>query len=79
MSAPAPRSTVRRAARGNSVYFPDRVVPMLPETLSADICSLVENQDRGVLACHITIDADGKMPVATLHPRRHPLRHQHRL
>jgi ribonuclease R len=48
-------------ARGNSVYFPDRVVPMLPETLSADVCSLVEHQDRGVLACHIAIDPDGKV------------------
>lgn len=48
-------------ARGNSVYFPDRVVPMLPETLSADVCSLVENQDRAVLACHLDIAADGKV------------------
>jgi ribonuclease R len=48
-------------ARGNSVYFPDRVVPMLPETLSADVCSLVEHQDRGVLACHIGFDGDGKV------------------
>ena len=47
--------------RGNSVYFPDRVVPMLPETLSADVCSLVESQDRAVLACHLSVDADGKV------------------
>jgi ribonuclease R len=47
--------------RGNSVYFPDRVVPMLPEALSADACSLVENEDRSVLACHLRISADGRL------------------
>ena len=48
-------------ARGNSVYFPDRVVPMLPEELSADICSLKEGQDRAALACHLTIAKDGTL------------------
>jgi ribonuclease R len=48
-------------ARGNSVYFPDLVVPMLPERLSADVCSLVEGQDRAVLACHLEIAPDGKV------------------
>ena len=48
-------------ARGNSVYFPDLVVPMLPERLSADVCSLVEGQDRAVLACHLHIAPDGKI------------------
>ncbi len=47
--------------RGNSVYFPDRVVPMLPEVLSADVCSLVEGRDRAVLACHLEIDPAGKV------------------
>src|SRR5205085_10412612 len=42
-------------ARGNSVYFPDRVVPMLPEELSADICSLKEGQVRAAMACHLKI------------------------
>jgi len=46
-------------ARGNSVYFPDRVVPMLPEELSADICSLKEGEDRAAMACHLTIAKDG--------------------
>jgi ribonuclease R len=48
-------------ARGNSVYFPDRVVPMLPEELSADICSLKEGQDRAAMACHLKIDRQGDL------------------
>jgi ribonuclease R len=47
------------AKRGNSVYFPDRVVPMLPHALSSDKCSLRAGEDRAVLACHIQIDAGG--------------------
>ena len=47
--------------RGNSVYFPDRVVPMLPELLSADICSLKQDEDRAALACHLKISAAGKL------------------
>ncbi|WP_309662736.1 VacB/RNase II family 3'-5' exoribonuclease [Sphingomonas sp.] len=46
-------------ARGNSVYFPDRVVPMLPEELSADICSLKQGQVRAAMACHLKIAGDG--------------------
>ncbi|MEW4466965.1 VacB/RNase II family 3'-5' exoribonuclease [Parasphingorhabdus sp. JC815] len=45
--------------RGNSVYFPDRVVPMLPEALSTDVCSLKQNSDRAALACHLKINAKG--------------------
>ncbi len=48
-------------ARGNSVYFPDRVVPMLPEELSADICSLKEGQVRAAMACHMKIAKDGTL------------------
>ncbi|HVI97448.1 MAG TPA: RNB domain-containing ribonuclease [Sphingomonas sp.] len=45
--------------RGNSVYFPDRVVPMLPETLSADMCSLKEGVDRAALVCHLQVAKNG--------------------
>jgi ribonuclease R len=48
-------------ARGNSVYFPDRVVPMLPEELSADICSLKQGEDRAAMACHLKIGKDGEL------------------
>jgi ribonuclease R len=47
--------------RGNSVYFPDRVVPMLPEVLSADVCSLVEGEDRAAMACHLAISPEGQV------------------
>ncbi|MER9430664.1 ribonuclease R [Mesorhizobium sp. M0408] len=45
--------------RGNSVYFPDRVVPMLPERISNDLCSLREGQDRPAIAVRMTFSADG--------------------
>ena len=45
--------------RGNSVYFPDRVVPMLPEELSNGWCSLKPNEDRPCMAVEIFIDAKG--------------------
>ncbi|HQS70570.1 MAG: ribonuclease R [Novosphingobium sp. 28-62-57] len=56
-----PGSETDREARkrGNSVYFPDRVVPMLPEVLSADVCSLKSGADRAAMACHLTIDSSG--------------------
>lgn len=47
--------------RGNSVYFPDRVVPMLPERLSADLCSLNEDVDRPVIVAHLKIAANGRI------------------
>jgi ribonuclease R len=46
--------------RGNSVYFPDRVVPMLPEALSADLCSLREDEERACLAVRMVFDAHGR-------------------
>jgi ribonuclease R len=58
-----PGGQVDREARkrGNSVYFPDRVVPMLPEVLSADVCSLKSGADRAAMACHMTIDPQGRV------------------
>ena len=50
--------------RGNSVYFPDRVVPMLPERISNDLCSLKEGESRPALAVRMVFDAEG-------HKRRH--------
>ncbi|HEY1145294.1 MAG TPA: RNB domain-containing ribonuclease [Allosphingosinicella sp.] len=47
--------------RGNSVYFPDRVVPMLPESLSSEMCSLKEGQDRAALACHLQVTKQGEL------------------
>ena len=48
-------------ARGNSVYFPDRVVPMLPEPLSNGWCSLKPGEDRPCLFARLWIDADGRL------------------
>ncbi|NJC33070.1 ribonuclease R [Sphingomonas jejuensis] len=58
-----PGSLLDREARrrGNSVYFPDRVVPMLPEVLSADVCSLKEGEDRASMVCHLQVAPDGKL------------------
>ena len=47
--------------RGNSVYFPDRVVPMLPEELSNGWCSLVPDEDRPCLVADLDIGADGTL------------------
>ncbi len=57
-----PGSPLDREAlkRGNSVYFPDRVVPMLPERISNDLCSLREGEDRPALAVRMTFAADGR-------------------
>jgi ribonuclease R len=47
--------------RGNSAYFPDRVVPMLPEALSNELCSLKPAVDRACLAVHLWIDGEGNL------------------
>ena len=64
-----PGSPLDRAAveRGNSVYFPDRVVPMLPERISNDLCSLRAGEDRPALAVRMKIGADGRKRGHTFH------------
>ena len=54
-------------ARGNSVYFPDRVVPMLPERISNDLCSLVPGEPRGALAVRMAIGKDGRKRAHSFH------------
>jgi ribonuclease R len=64
-----PGSALDRAAaeRGNSVYFPDRVVPMLPERISNDLCSLRPDVERPALAVRMIIGADGRKRSHTFH------------
>ncbi len=64
-----PGSALDREAllRGNSVYFPDRVVPMLPERISNDLCSLRPNEDRAALAVRMIVGADGRKRSHTFH------------
>ncbi len=53
--------------RGNSVYFPDRVVPMLPERISNDLCSLREGEDRPALAVRMVFSREGRKAGHTFH------------
>ncbi len=64
-----PNSALDREAlkRGNSVYFPDRVVPMLPERISNDLCSLREGQDRPALAVRMMFSKEGRKIGHTFH------------
>src|SRR5262249_58191889 len=65
-----PGSALDREAlvRGNSVYFPDRVVPMLPERISNDLCSLKPGEDRAALAVRLVVGADGRKRAPSFHP-----------
>ncbi|MGH7123439.1 MAG: RNB domain-containing ribonuclease, partial [Stellaceae bacterium] len=58
-----PGSALDKAAqrRGNSAYFPDRVVPMLPEALSNELCSLKPRVERACMAAHLIVDGEGRL------------------
>jgi ribonuclease R len=56
--SPLDKQAIRR---GTSVYFPDRVVPMLPEVLSNGLCSLKPKVDRLCMVCEMRVSADGKV------------------
>jgi ribonuclease R len=64
-----PGSELDREAeqRGNSVYFPGRVVPMLPERISNDLCSLREREDRPAMAVRMRFDASGRKTEHSFH------------
>lgn len=64
-----PHTLVDREARtrGNSVYFPDRVIPMLPERLSTDLCSLKAGEDRPAVAMRLIFSKDGTKKKQSLH------------
>jgi ribonuclease R len=64
-----PGSALDREAleRGNSVYFPDRVVPMLPDRLSGDLCSLRPGEQRAAMAVRMVIDANGRKRRHSFH------------
>ena len=64
-----PGSALDREAhlRGNSVYFPDRVIPMLPERISNNLCSLREGENRPAMAVRMIFDQDGRKKTHTFH------------
>ncbi len=55
-------------SRGNSVYFPSQVIPMLPEKLSNGLCSLNPDVDRLCMVCEMTISATGKLSGSKFYP-----------
>ncbi|SFR31660.1 RNAse R [Yoonia tamlensis] len=64
---PGSELDIEARKRGNSTYFPDRVVPMLPDRLSGDLCSLHEGVERACLAVAMRIDASGNLIDHTFH------------
>ena len=52
--------------RGNSTYLPDRVLPMLPPSLSDHLCSLVQGEDRLTMLCHMRLSPEGEVKQARL-------------
>lgn len=71
------RLDVEAFLRGTSVYFPDRVLPMLPPSLSNHICSLNEGEDRLTLSCLMTVDERGKVTAKRICPSA--IRSRHRM
>ena len=59
----SPDSEIDKEAlkRGTSIYFPNKVIPMLPEEISNDLCSLVPNKNRNVLVCEMNFDSEGNI------------------
>ena len=58
-----PSSSIDKEAlsRGTSIYFPKRVIPMLPEEISNNLCSLIPNEDRNVLVCKMNFTQEGEI------------------
>lgn len=64
---PGSKLDTEAQVRGNSVYFPDRVVPMLPELISNELCSLKEGEDRACLTVRMTFNKNGVKTSHTFH------------
>ena len=65
--APGTALDTEARERGNSIYFPERVIPMLPEALSNGLCSLVPDEDRLCMVAELLIDTAGKVTRARFH------------
>ena len=63
--SPLDREALRR---GNSVYFPDRAIPMLPERLASRVCSLRPGEDRLVLVAELDVDGEGQVGHRAFYP-----------